>query len=444
MRRRRLSLTQRLVWTLTGAVALFVGLLAVLAFVALHEQEDDLADEQVQGELQQLQHKVASGEIRSPAALQIGARLFAYVVEGAQGLAQMPPAIRPLGPGLHELEREGQTWHVAVAESQGRRMVVVVDATASEARVHQFGLILVLLWVACTGAAAWLARSVAVVVVGPMVDVTRRIASGLPGGGGLPVDRDDEAGMLIEAFNRFQDRVDESINREREFAANLNHEIRTPLTTIRTDAELVALDAGLTPTQQDRLARIMATVDDIVATADATQAIHTPQPDRADRVLLQQCVLDGWLGMADRAAEAGLAFVQQVPDEAARDLDRYALLTVIRNLIRNAIDHAAPATLTVTGDLDRLRFCDNGPGIPAEDLPNVFDRYHRGQRSDDRADDPVDGHHAGAARAVPPRGLGLAIAKRICDVQGWRLTVHSSCAPDDHGTCFLLELPHSA
>jgi signal transduction histidine kinase len=59
--------------------------------------------------------------------------------------------------------------------------------------------------------------------------------------------RSDEAGVLMETFNRFRDRVDDMVERERQFAANLDHEIRTPLTTIRTDAELVGLEADLPP-----------------------------------------------------------------------------------------------------------------------------------------------------------------------------------------------------
>ena len=62
----------------------------------------------------------------------------------------------------------------------------------------------------------------------------------------------------METFNRFRDRVDDMVEREREFAANLDHEIRTPLTTIRTDAELVGLEADLAPQQRQRLERIAA------------------------------------------------------------------------------------------------------------------------------------------------------------------------------------------
>ena len=110
-------------------------------------------------------------------------------------------------------------------------------------------------------------------------------------------------------------------------------------------------------------------------------------------------------------------------------LDRYALLTVLRNLVRNAIEHAAPATLmaSLTGD-GALALRDDGKGIDEADLPFLFRRYFSGRLRD----------AGGLGRDETAHGLGLAIAKRVCDMQGWTLTVESSRTGPARGTCFLL------
>ena len=93
--------------------------------------------------------------------------------------------------------------------------------------MHDFGLI-----VLGVGRSAWSApmrcQAVAAVAAGPLLDLTDRLSTWAPGSPDLAVTRDDEAGRLIEAFNRMQNQVDRSIAREREFAGNLSHEVRTP------------------------------------------------------------------------------------------------------------------------------------------------------------------------------------------------------------------------
>src|SRR3546814_15106468 len=92
------------------------------------------------------------------------------------------------------------------------------------------------------------------------------------------------------------------------------------------------------------------------------------------------------------------------------------LMTVIRNIVRNAIAHAAPGTLEIASAGHGLVFSDDGPGVSQVDAPHLFDRYYSTRRFDVTP---------GEERA--PRqgevGLGLAIAKRVCLVQGWGLEI---------------------
>jgi len=283
----------------------------------------------------------------------------------------------------------------------------------------------------CVIGAYALSRRVAAVAVGPLLDLTDRLSTWAPGAPDLAVTRDDEAGRLIEAFNRVQNQVDRSIAREREFAGNLSHEVRTPLAAIRSDSELMLLTQELTPDQRQRLTRVVDNVDDVIVCLESARAMARDQMRPPEPVDLGECMLDAWRGYETQAGLAELRFDNRIEPDQIRILDRYALLTVLRNLVRNAVEHAAPATLTASLDADgALLLSDDGKGIAADDLPFLFRRYYSGRMRDSGM----------AGRDETARGLGLAIAKRVCDMQGWTLTVDSSREGEQRGTRFTLRL----
>ena len=427
----RPTLTRRVVWAVTGAVALLTGLLAALAYITVDSQEDELTDDMLRGEVQELIALALKPGLMPVGALEASPRVTAYLTRDGLGMHAMPSALRGLAPGLYQLSPAGRQWHVAVVDTEDGRMSVVLDATASEARVRRFGYTLVTLWLVCLVIAAVVAQAVAALAVGPIVEVTRNIARLAPVRRLTDKDHADEASVLMETFNRFRDRVDETVAREREFAANLDHEIRTPLTAIRTDAELTALDDALPEALKLRMKRIMASVDEITLTARSTLSSSEGAAMPVENVELRELVASVCAGLSDRATACGLKMDVAVATATVL-LDAQALLVVCRNIVRNAIEHAAPAALTIECDAHSLVFRDDGPGIATASLPHVFERYHRGHRLDEVGLDPDPAR----------RGLGLAIARRLCDLQGWRLRVESPL-PGGRGTAFIVDLSPS-
>ncbi len=426
---RHFTLTQRVVWAVTATVALLLGLQTLLAYFAMHAQEDDLADDMLRHEVQQLNDLIVKPGLMPVGPLAASPRVTAYLTRGGEGAAALPEDLKNLVPGLYQMTPGERVWHVAVVDTEDGRLSVVLDATESETRVHRFGLTLLALWVFCVAATAFLARGVAAIAVGPIVEATRSIARWAPQRPSSGESTPDEAAILMETFNRFRDRVDETVAREREFAANLDHEIRTPLTAIRTDAELIGLEASLAPAERQRAERIMAGVDEIIAITQSTLSSSAGRATAAEAVDLRECVRTACEALADRAASRELRIAVEIGAGESAVVDRQALLTVCRNIVRNAIEHAAPALLTIEGDRRSLTFRDDGPGIAAAALPHVFERYHQGHRVDDGA----------ASAALPRRGLGLAIARRMCDLQGWTLGVSSPLEGGAKGTAFTLE-----
>src|SRR5690606_38896522 len=103
--------------------------------------------------------------------------------------------------------------------------------------------------------------------------------------------------------------------------------------------------AALPADVRQRLARIIANVDHVVASLESARSLAIDQPRPPELVDLSTCMDDAWRGLEVEAEAAGLLFYNHIPAGAAQTLDRYALLTVLRNLVRNAIEHAAPAKL---------------------------------------------------------------------------------------------------
>lgn len=425
------TLTQRVVWALTGTVALFVTALALLAYLTFDQMEDDLVNDILNTEMDRLvQHARVSDEFlprRGPRVL--GGSMRAWLQSDGQPPAGIPKELLGLENGMHLIEPGPYTWHVMVADTGGGKVYLLYDATENEERVHDFGLIVLGVGAICVVGAYAPSRRVAAVAAGPLLDLTDRLSTWAPGSPDLAVTRDDEAGRLIEAFNRMQNQVDRSIAREREFAGNLSHEVRTPLAAIRSDSELMLLTQVLTPDQRQRLARIVDNVDDVVVCLESARAMARDQLRPPEPVDLAQCMADAWRGHEAQADLADLWLDNRIPEGHVLILDRYALLTVLRNLVRNAIEHAAPATLMASLTEDgALALRDDGKGIDEADLPFLFRRYFSGRLRD----------AGGLGRDETAHGLGLAIAKRVCDMQGWTLTVESSRTGPARGTCFLL------
>ena len=425
------TLTWRVTWAMTATVALFVGLVAVLAYSVMFEQEDELADQLVKMELNRLIERLDHGEVDvEHQPIEIGPRTEAWK-GGVDANASMPASLKALSVGTHELELGGRVLHVTIAESKFGQLTVVFDATQNERRVSQFGLILLMLWILCIAAGYWLARATAAIVVGRMHAITERIAGWDPDNA-QPDERrptsSDEAGRLLEAFNRMQDRVDRSIAREREFAANLSHEVRTPLAALRSDIEMVGLDNSATADQRERYPRMARAIDEVSATISAARALSRPRNASNRQAFdLSKLIDDVCTTLGARAELAGLRMRNEVPFGHQMQADRYALLIVLRNLAGNAIDHAAPATLEIRLDGQGLVIRDDGPGIDQADLPFVFERYQHGRFRDqsDNGPEPIVEH-----------GLGLAIARRVCEQQGWMISVASETSGEQRGTHF--------
>lgn len=271
----------------------------------------------------------------------------------------------------------------------------------------------------------------------PLVDLThasRRIARG-DLRVRLPVKSADEVGELTATFNQMAASLEKQESLRRNLMADIAHELRTPLTGIQGAIE--AMQDGVFPADAENLAGLHAEVlllnrlvDDLrtLANAEAGQLIlERTQIDLAELCRRQVNA------MQRRADERGIALTINCPAQTQLiEADGQRLNQVLLNLLDNALRHT-PASGSVVVSLHAdddhvyVTVADNGAGIPAADLPHVFDRFYRGDRS--------------RTRSTGGSGLGLAIARQIVEAHGGCMWVDSPPPGAAHGAEFGFMLP---
>jgi len=242
----------------------------------------------------------------------------------------------------------------------------------------------------------------------------------------------DEIGELGRAFNGMTASLAQAEELRRNLMADVAHELRTPLTVVQ--GNLQAILDGVYPLEMAQVASLYdetrlltRLVDDLhdLALADAGQLRLERAP--VDLVVLARAAVDHF---APAAEAAGVTLELAAADDAPEvEGDAGRLAQVLRNLLSNALRHTprggrVSVQVDRAGEWARMRVADTGSGIAPEDLPHVFDRFYRGDRSRSRA--------GGGA------GLGLAIARQLVTAHGGHIEVSS---PSGAGTTFTITLP---
>jgi len=218
---------------------------------------------------------------------------------------------------------------------------------------------------------------------------------------------------LIRAFNQALDRLQQGYRVQQEFLAAAAHELKTPLALIRGQVELSQSDdRDLLLADIDRMAR---QVHQLLHLAEVSEARNF----KIDATDLAAAATEATTFLQRLAQRAGVHLDLRVQDGLAPGrADRSALFVLLKNLIENAIQHS-PRGAVVTVDLrdNGVSVRDEGAGIPAEHLPELFKRFWRGQ-----------------ARRDTGAGLGLAICHEIALAHGWTLVARNG----DVGAEFLV------
>jgi two-component system sensor histidine kinase MprB len=294
-------------------------------------------------------------------------------------------------------------------------------------------LILVLLSLGGILLAALLGQLVARAAMQPVRRLTRaaeHVAETRDLSGRIAPTGDDEIGRLAISFNAMLDALevsmaalDASVHAQRQLVADASHELRTPVTSLRTNIEILQHAPGMDDPERERLledvveqiGELTLLMNDLIDLARGEQQRADAEDVRLD-IVVAEALARAQRNSPTTPLQAHLepVLLSGVP---AR-LDR-----AVANLIDNAIKYSPPgAPVEVELHAGKLTVRDHGRGISAEDLPHVFDRFYRGAE----------------ARGRPGSGLGLAIVRQVVAQHGG--TVTAQLAPGG-GTLMEINLP---
>jgi len=254
-------------------------------------------------------------------------------------------------------------------------------------------------------------------------DLSRRIPN--------PERSENEIGILIEAFNQTLNRLEQLFSTQKRFMADVSHELRTPLTVIKGNVSLLRKmktpDEESLQTIEGEVDRLTRMVGDLLLLA---QAESGKLPLVLNRVELDSVLLEVFQQVKVLAGDKiNLKITDMEPVEVMADRDR--IKQVYLNLLANAVKYTPPGgsvMVSIRRVQERIEtaITDTGPGIPARDLPHIFERFYRGDKARTRS---ADGSSF---------GLGLSIAFWIVKNHGGAIEVQSN---EGAGTTFMVWLP---
>jgi two-component system heavy metal sensor histidine kinase CusS len=349
-----------------------------------------------------------------------------------------PPPAREPGRGSNVETKSRRAYRLMVVENANGIVQVATDRTMEEEILadyeEQLWYALAAALVACTAAGYTIARR----GLRPIHEISATAANIRPANlgqritlTGLPAELHQFAG----AFNAMLDRLEEAFDRLSRFSADIAHELRTPLNNLRGELD-VALEKRRSPEEYaeaiasslEECARLGRIIDSLLFLARA----EDPQT-QIDRETFD---LGEEIGNIREffepvAHESGVSIVSDVSAPVSASLNRHLFQRAIGNLVANALAHT-PSGGAVTlrahseGEDIAMEVADTGQGIPPDDLPHVFERFYRA----DRSRTPTSGGV----------GLGLAIVKSIAELHRGSVEIESR---PGRGTCVRLRFPQN-
>jgi signal transduction histidine kinase len=319
-----------------------------------------------------------------------------------------------------------------------------VPSTSWLARIGDtFGLLRRYLWQLLLGGAIAaalalaMARLLALGLTRPLREMARAAGTMARGEYGTRVSTDsrDEVGHLAAAFNRMASELEQVERLRRDLVANVSHELKTPISALRAHLENL-LDGVERPDpetlqimlqQSERLSRLVEQLLDL-SRLESGDVPMDPQP-MALAPLVAQVMSEVEVAAAGRSADVR-NLVPRDLEQVMADPER--IHQVLYNLLDNAVrftppDGSVQVTAAVAGDRCEVTVADTGPGIPAEHLPFVFERFYR-----------ADAARARGSAGSGGTGIGLAIVRSVVQAHGG--TVRAESEPG-RGSAFTFDLP---
>jgi len=404
----RQSLAQRIIIAFALMSALVAGAFAMGIVATVHLVEEKLISAGLGGDLQRLLLMDNMSEwSHRPEPDQL------FYFSGGPGDFELPKDLRHLDAGFHEVFRELLSYHAMVEIVDGRHYVLLQDQSDFEERERVLFAVVLVGFVLSLALAVFLGWVLARKVMAPVVRLARQVRHrdqllGLA----PPLAPDyaaDEVGELAVAFDATLGRLRQALNRERLFTSDVSHELRTPLMVLASSCELLLENPGIDQrgrAQVERIARACEEMRELVQTFLMLARAQHEAAGMSPQMTLQQ-VAEDLLGLWREPIEAkGLQLIHEPGQPLPMRYNATLLHAVMGNLLRNAVHYTDSGFIRLTLLPNGFLVEDSGVGIPEEKREAMFEPFVRG--TENRGEG---------------LGLGLSLVQRICENQGWSVSL---------------------
>jgi signal transduction histidine kinase len=330
-----------------------------------------------------------------------------------------PPALASLPIGYHEHVVGGVETVVYVSDRGGQRLYLVFDRSGVGRLATVFGLLPLAMVLLVLYLSTWLAFRASRRAFSPVIALARQVRGLDPAApdpvqidpARLPGDADDEVRELADALARYAQRLNEFVERERNFTRDASHELRSPLTVMQMAAGMLEADAGLSDASRRSVARIARAARDMEELTSAFLLLA--RESQTGLPLEATCVNDVLADELERARllAAGKSIESRLSATHRLHVDapEKVLAVLLGNLLRNAFSYTDAGEVTVDVGAESVVIRDTGVGIAPGQVDAMYQPFVRGDA----------GRRGG-------HGVGLTIVRRLSDRFGWPVTIDSS------------------
>lgn len=403
-------LFHRIMASILLASIVFLSLMSLLVYYSNVVLEDELLDRQTGFELQNVVDLLRQDP---DATLPRTAKLEIFLASRS-AQQPIPQFLLDLSEGVHhDIKVDDKAFHVLVANIANDRVYIKSDVTEVERFEDFLSTILLIAWIVMIVMLFFIARILSRKLSEPIAQLSDQLAQINPNQRGIRLSsqfEDNEVGRIARAFDSYTEKMDGYVEKQIAFAAMASHELRSPLTIVRTSADLIASRQN-DPAVNVHLEKIQRASDNMANMIHALLAVTRGQPSQnlPESVELRSLIDEIIDSLRPEISAKRIAVDNRLDSSASIHGDRTLLSVVLNNLLRNSVKHGDNSAIDISMNGASLCISDNGLGIPAEDLLHIFDFTYRGHNS----------------RGY---GVGLYISKLICDYQGWSLQLVSNPA----------------
>ncbi len=409
--RSRWTLRRRIVAAYVLLACVVCGAFASAAVFAVKIIEERLIDQRLARTADQFLEKRQAGKsIDLPSTI-------AIYQEGT-----IPPSLKDLAPGTHEIPVDGVSVNVLVRDVDGARFILTDNDADFERIKDDVYAVLAAAFLACLALAVVLGRFTASRVIAPVTALARAVEKDEEGHDFPSLGSTDEMGVLARAFAARTEELQGFLNRERWFVGDVSHELRTPLTVMLGAAEILCARVSEQPELLAVAERIRRVAADTTERVSAMLLLsRAPETVGAPRIALSPIIRAEMERCQPLIAGKPVELVLHASREVYVFARPELVAIAVGNLIRNACQFTEQGCIGVTLEERRVVVEDTGVGIAASMRERVFERHVRA-----------------SADTSTGSGLGLAIVRRVMEHLGWSVS-HEDRAGG--GSRFVLTLP---